>query len=188
LLHVGGAYRFAIANDGALQFRSKPESFLAQTNVIDTGTIKAENVHTVGFELYYRPGPFMVGSEYFLNQVNSHAADHPFLHGGEIFGAYILTGETRPYNTRGAYFERVSPERPVTSGGPGAWEAVLRFSYTDLDDGPIDGGKFWRITPVLNWHLTDNLRLEAVYGYGMLDRFDEVGGTHFFQGRFQFQL
>ena len=71
-------------------------------------------------------------------------------------------------------------------GGPGAWEAVLRVSYIDLDGGNLRGGRFWRVTPMVNWHLSDNLRLELAYGYGQLDRFDLTGGTQFFQSRIQF--
>ena len=123
-----------------------------------------------------------------MNYVSSGEAEDPFFHGGEILAAYILTGETRPYNTRGAFFGAVSPDRPVFSGGPGAWEVVTRFSYVDVDSGPIEGGKFWRLTPMLNWHLSDNVRLELVYGHGWLDRFDRVGGTHFFQTRIQLTL
>ena len=52
----------------------------------------------------------------------------------------------------------------------------------------IDGGKFWRITPMINWHMSDNVRLEFVTGYGMLDRFDQEGGTVFVQTRLQLQL
>ena len=73
-------------------------------------------------------------------------------------------------------------------GGRGAWEVVLRYSYSDLDSKDITGGKFWRITPMVNWHMSDNMRLEFVYGYGMLDRFDRKGATHFFQTRLQLQL
>jgi hypothetical protein len=80
----------------------------------------------------------------------------------------------RVYNTRGGFFDQISPLRPVFSGGPGAWELVGRFSYIDLDSGPVKGGKFWRITPVVNWHMSDNVRLEFVYGYGSLNRFDLV--------------
>jgi phosphate-selective porin OprO/OprP len=39
---------------------------------------------------------------------------------------------------------------------------------------------------MVNWHLSDNLRLELAYGYGALDRFDLSGHTHFFQSRLQF--
>jgi phosphate-selective porin OprO/OprP len=65
---------------------------------------------------------------------------------------------------------------------------VARFSYTDLDDGPVQGGRFWRFTPMVNWHMSPNVRLELVYGYGVLDRFDTKGGSHFFQTRIQLQL
>ena len=73
-------------------------------------------------------------------------------------------------------------------GGRGAWELVGRFSYSDMDDGAITGGKFWRFTPMVNWHMSDNVRLELVYGYGSLDRFAATGKTQFFQSRIQLQL
>jgi len=142
----------------------------------------------IGVETYYRPGPLMFGMEYFLNQVASQQTHDPRFHGGEIFAAYLVTGETRPYNARGGYFERISPARPVFDGGPGAWEFVLRFSYTDLDSGTIQGGKFWRITPMANWHMSDNVRMEFTYGYGELDRFGHRGGLQFFATRLQMQL
>lgn len=91
----------------------------------------------------------------------------------------------------GGHFDRVSPLRPVYGDGQfgwGAWELVCRFSYSDLDDQGVQGGKFWRITPMVNWHMTDNIRLELTYGYGVLDRFGMEGGTHFLGTRIQFQL
>jgi len=36
--------------------------------------------------------------------------------------------------------------------------------------------------------MSDNIRLEMVYGYGNLDRFNLNGRTQFFQTRIQFQL
>jgi len=109
-------------------------------------------------------------------------------HGGNVVAAWTITGETRPYNAPGAFFEAVSPTRTVFEGGPGAWEAVLHVSYIDLDSGMFHGGKFWRLTPMVNWHLSDNVRVDLEYGYGELDRFGLDGGTQFFQGRIQFTL
>jgi phosphate-selective porin OprO/OprP len=188
VLHLGVAYRYGESDDGAFQFRSKPESYPAQSYAIDTGKFAAQHSDTIGVEAYYRPGPLMFGSEYFVNKVSSREFNDPSFHGGEVFVAWLVTGETRPYNTRGANFERVSPKRTVFSGGPGAWEVVARFSYSDLDSGPINGGKFWRFTPMVNWHMSDNVRLELVYGYGVLDRFGIQGGSHYYQSRIQFQL
>jgi phosphate-selective porin OprO/OprP len=62
------------------------------------------------------------------------------------------------------------------------------MSYIDLDDSNIEGGKLWRLTTMMNWHLSDNVRFEFVYGYGLLDRFDLDGQTHFFQSRIQLTL
>ena len=74
-------------------------------------------------------------------------------------------------------------------GGPGAWEIVANFSYIDLDSKALHGGRFWRFTPMVNWHLSDNVRLELAYGFGSLDRFGIAGGvTQFFQTRLQLQL
>ena len=61
-------------------------------------------------------------------------------------------------------------------------------SHVDLDSQLVSGGKFFRVTPLVNWYLTDNFRLEAAYGYGMLDRFDMSGNTQFFQTRLQLQV
>ena len=41
---------------------------------------------------------------------------------------------------------------------------------------------------MVNWYLSDQLRLEFAYGYGALDRFTVRGATHFFQTRLQVQL
>ncbi|HKQ97876.1 MAG TPA: porin [Candidatus Polarisedimenticolia bacterium] len=188
LLHLALQYRRGKSNDGTLQYRSKPESFEAQEYAIDTGKFAADHSLTYGVEAYWRPGPLLVGMEYFFNQVDAPDSRNPLFHGGEIVVSDILTGETRPYNARGAYFERVAPATSVFDGGRGAWELVVRYSYADLSDGPIQGGKFWRLTPMMNWHMSENVRLEFVYGYGMLDRFDLEGATQFFQTRLQLQL
>ena len=188
LLHLGLGYRWAKSNDGFFQFKSKPESFPAQSFAIDTGKFPADHSNLFAPEVYYRRGSWVFGFEYFLHQVSSKQTGNPFLHGGEVLAAYLITGETRPYNRKGGHFDRISPLRPVFSGGWGAWEVVCRFSYSDLDDHAIQGGTFWRITPMLNWYLTDNIRLEFTYGYGVLDRFGIKGDTHFFGTRLQFQL
>src|SRR5262249_32339274 len=188
VLHLALEARYGEANDGQLQYRSKPESFEAQTYALDTGKFPAHHSNTLGVEAYYMPGPLAFGMEYFFNQVSSKETRDPLFHGGDILAAYLLTPGTRPYNSKGAFFGAVSPAKSVFDGGPGTWELVLRLSYTDLDSGTITGGKFWRITPMVNWHLSDNVRLELVYGYGELDRFGVTGGVQFFQTRLQLTL
>jgi len=185
VLHLAFATRFADSNDGMLQYKSRPEAFPAQSFAVDTGMFPAASSTTLGFEAYYRPGPLMFGSEYYLNMVASADTRDPFFHGGEAFVAYMLTGEEHPYNERGAYFEGVQPEHTVDKGGLGAWEVLVRGSYVDLDSGTIEGGRFWRITPMINWYASDNLRLELEYGYSELARFGVTEPTQYFQARLQ---
>lgn len=188
LLHLALEYRYGEADDGTLRYRSKPESFPAQSYAIDSGLFAAHHSNMYGVETYYRDGPWILGMEYFFNDVSAAGSGDPLFHGGEIFAAWLLTGETRPYSPRGALFQAVSPARTVFEGGPGAWELVLRYSYSDLNEALIRGGRFRRITPMVNWHLSDHVRLELAYGYGVLDRFGLQGATHFVQTRLQLQM
>ncbi len=187
LLHVGFSLRYGKPLDDKLRLRSRPEAFPAPY-FVDTGEFAAKDTKMAGIEAYYRPGSVLLGTEYIFQRANAPASGNPLFHGGEVVGTWLLTGETRTYNTRGGFFNQVSPARTVFEGGPGAWELVGRFSYIDLDSGTLRGGKFWRITPVVNWYLSDHVRLVMTYGYGSLDRFNLVGKTHFFQSRIQLWL
>ena len=170
-----------------LQLRSRPEAWTA-LYFVDTKPFRATQTFMYGGEIYYRHKNWLFGTEYWFQEVDSPEKGNPRFHGGDMVATWLITGETRAYNTAGGFFKGISPNRTVFQGGPGAWEAVLRVSYIDLDDAQIPGGKFWRITPMLNWHLNDNLRLEFTYGYGELDKLGLTGGTQFFQSRIQLQL
>ena len=187
VLHLGMSLRHGTPEDRQLRLRSRPESFQAPY-VVDTGVFAAESMNMSGLEAYYRSGPLLLGGEIFIQNVDSASTGNPQFNGGEVFVAWNVTGETRPYKPAGGYFMAVSPSRPVGKGGPGAVELVLRYSDVDLDAGTLRGGKFRRITPMVNWHLSDNIRLEFAYGVGELDRFDLTGKTRFFTMRTQFTL
>lgn len=187
LLHLGVSLRYGKPEDGKLRLRSRPESFPAPF-FVDTGEFAAKDTKMAGIEAYYRPGPLLFGTEYIMQKANAPESGNPFFHGGDVVATWLITGETRAYNTRGGFFNQVSPARTVLEGGPGAWEVVTRFSYIDLDSGPLRGGRFWRFTPMVNWYLSDHVRLEWAYGYGLLNRFNLRGRTQFFQTRLQLQL
>lgn len=187
LLHLGMSLRYGKPLDNTLRLRSRPEANPAPY-FIDTGDFATPNTRMVGLEAYFRPGRFLVGAEYFLQKASSPPNGDPLFHGGDVVFTWLVTGETRAYNTRGGFFNGVSPAKTVFEGGPGAWEAVARLSYIDLDSGGLQGGRFWRFTPMLNWHMSDNIRLEFAYGYGILNRFSTKGETLFFQSRLQLQL
>jgi phosphate-selective porin OprO/OprP len=187
VLHVAVMVRDAEPDEGMLQVRSRPEDNLSPY-FVDTGKFPSDHVRGTGVEAYYRKGSWLFGSEYNWQDVSPVTGGDVLFHGGDMAATWLVTGETRAYNAPGAFFKAVSPNKTVFEGGPGAWEAVLRVSYINLDSGMFHGGKFWRVTPMVNWHMSDNVRLEFVYGYGELDRFGLNGGTQFFQSRIQILL
>jgi phosphate-selective porin OprO/OprP len=186
LLHLGLNLRYGDPTDNKTQLKSKPESTTAP-NYLDTGVFAARHTEMIGPEVYYRDGPFMLGSEYYWMKTLSEQGDHSF-QGGGVTATYVLTGETRGYTTRGGTMGFLNPRRSVFEGGIGAIEAVLTFTYTDTDSGSVQGGRLWRISPILGWYLSDNLRWTVGYGYGELDRFGKTGATHFYQSRLHFMF
>ncbi len=187
VLHLGVSYRYGEPVGGAIQVRSKPEANPAP-RFIDTGEFQSNYSNHYGGEIYYRSGPWMFGSELYMHRFNSVTARDPVFVGGDAVASYIITGESRPYSTATGIFGFVPVKKSVFKGGPGAWEVLCRYSSLDLNGGTIKGGKFWRITPMVNWYLSKDVRLELAYGYGVLDRFNLKGATQFFQCRIQFTL
>lgn len=187
VLHVGASYRYGEPENGAIKVRSKPESN-SSPFFLDAGSFASTHSNHFGAEFYYTSGPWLLGSEIYTHRFSSFDAGNPIFNGGEFFVSYLLTGESRPYYTATAVYGFVPVDRPVFKGGPGAWDVVLRVSTFDLNSGTLNGGKFWRITPMVNWYLSKELRVELAYGYGVLDRFGLSGATHFFQSRIQLML
>jgi phosphate-selective porin OprO and OprP len=188
VFHMGVNLRIGTPKDEELTLKSRPEVFPAPF-FINTGTFSATMTRMAGYEVYYRQGSWLFGSEYWWVNTSSPSTGNPVFHGGDVVATWVVTGESRPYNTVGGYFKEVSPpKRPVSEGGPGSWELVLRFSSSNFNEGTLNGGNFWRLTPMVNWYLAKELRWSFAYGYGQLNRFGLVGGTQFLQTRIQLWL
>lgn len=186
-LHIGGNFRIGQPEDNMIRLRSRPESNPAPF-FIDTGTFLSNQSTFIGGEVYYNRGPFMVGTEYMVQKFNANEVGSPAFHGGEIMVSYILTGSHRPYMTSAGIYTFVPVRKSVFEGGLGEIEALVRYSQYELNDGSIQGGSLWKITPMINWFLSSNFRFGIAYGYGVLDRFNEKGATNFFQTRMQILL
>jgi phosphate-selective porin OprO/OprP len=187
VVHIGVNYRYGNPVNEKIQVRSRPEANPAPY-FIDAGKFSSHRSTHIGGEAYYTSGSWLFGSEVYTHMFTSAEANDPKFWGGDVVVSYLITGETRPYNTISSIYGFVPVKRSVFKGGPGTWEAVVRLSTLDLTDGNIEGGKFWRITPMVNWYLSKDVRFELAYGYGVLDRFNLKGATHFFQARIQLTL
>lgn len=187
VLHVGVNYRHGVPVNDQIRVRSRPEAD-PSFYFIDTGKFPSTYSNHLGGEVYYKRGPLMLGSEIYWHMFSSVQANDPVFFGGDVVATYMLTGESRPYNTSTSVLGFVPVKKPVFKGGPGAWEVLVRYSTLNLTSGNLQGGKFWRLTPMVNWYLSKDVRLELAYGYGILDRFNLRGATQFFQTRLQLTL
>jgi len=127
----------------------------------------------------------MIGSEVMVHNFTASAAEDHHFFGGDFVLTYMFTKTKRPYYTPVSIFGFVPVTKSVFKGGWGEWEGVVHFSSFDLNDGAIQGGKFWRITPMVNWYMTKAFRMEFIYGYGVLDRYNMKGVVQVFQVRMQ---
>jgi phosphate-selective porin OprO/OprP len=164
--------------------------------LVDTGTLTALSTGVVGTELFYILGPFSVMAEWATCTVNSAVV--PFrgrnvigdrnFNGGYVTVSYFLTGETRLYDKVFGREGTFYVERPFTNAfakwdedgglalGWGAWEVAARFSYLNLNDGPVQGGVMDGVTLGLNWYLASNLKVQFEYLHNA--RWNKASGSN----------
>jgi phosphate-selective porin OprO/OprP len=196
LVHLGLSYSHGVRNDkdidDRVEFRARPESRITDERLVDTGFFFTDDVDSINPELAIVLGPFSLQGEYFHTFTDADGKDDPEFWGFYVQGSYFLTGEHRNYNASRGVFSRVTPRhefRPLR-GGWGAWELGARFSYIDLNDEGIKGGRERNFTAGLNWYLTRNFRLMFNYVRASVkDRATQPpidsGRAHIYQARFQ---
>lgn len=187
VLHIAANLRYGKPLNGKFTVRSRPESN-PTPQILNTGEFQTDHSHHLGGEIYYSTGRFLLGSEMMVHRFSSDKASNHNFFGGDIVATYFFTGTKRPYRTDGSIFGFVPVRKSVFKGGWGEWEGVLRFSTFDLNDGTIQGGQFWRLTPMVNWYISRVIRMEFIYGYGVLDRFGKKGSVQFIESRLQFTV
>ena len=187
LLHIAGNFQYSKPLDGKMTMNSSPESN-PTPQILNTGSFATDKSTHIGGEIYYKKGSFMIGSEVVTHKFHADkSASHQFT-GGDVILSYFFGGNDRPYTTTGSIFQFVPVRKSVFKGGPGEFEAVVRFSKFSLDDKEIRGGSFWRLTPMINWYLAKQIRMEFIYGYGKFDRYGMQGKVQFFESRIQFSV
>jgi phosphate-selective porin OprO/OprP len=195
LIHLGFSYNRQFINnrraDSKVRFSARPETYLTDERILDTGVFFAEGVDIFNPELAWVAGPLSFQSEYFRTFIHSGDAGNPVFWGWYFQGSYFLTGEHRPYDRQYGVFDRVRPKGDFApaKGQWGAWEAAFRYSVLDLSDRGIRGGKARNFTAGLNWYLYPTMRVMLNYVYSVTqDRINpsiDRGRLNIFQMRIQ---
>jgi phosphate-selective porin OprO/OprP len=127
----------------------------------------------------------MAGSEAMVHNFYSDKFENHQFYGGDVVVSYFFTKAVRPYQSTTSIFGFVPVKKSIFKKGLGEIEGVVHLSTLNLNDKSVQGGKFWRLTPMVNWYMSRILRMEFVYGYGVLDRFGIKGPVQFFETRLQ---
>jgi phosphate-selective porin len=165
-LHLGLSANFQYSVTSDIQYRSRPESYIAPI-VIDTGVIDASKAVTAAGEAAWVDGPLAVQGEFIHATVQGTNTLNFW--GFYAQASWFLTGESRPYNPASGAFSRLVPLRNFNLGRGGAWGAVelaARFSHTDLDDNYVQGGRLNLFMAGVNWYLNPNVRCMFNCGVG----------------------
>lgn len=203
VLHLGFGVSQQFRDNASARFRSRPEVHLAQ-RYWDTGSIRTDHNTLLAAELAWVCGPFSLQAEWkhaLLNVKRDNISGSMVggqgtssIGGGYVHASYFVTGEHRNYNRKNGTFGRVSPLRPFDprSGDWGAIQLAARFSYLELNDSGLYGGKGLSATAGINWHLYSNLRIIANYVYTNVDTGPSLtsrgGDIHVAQARAQLEF
>ncbi len=160
--------------------------------LVSTGAINAESVREWGLEAGGNWKNFYAQAGYFGYGVDRRATPLPDLNfsGWYAQATWVLTGESKGYNTANAAFTPPQPVAPfaLDGSGWGAWEFAGRYSDLDLNDnegplshatpvGGIRGGeqKIWTVG--LNWYPNTVIRFALDYQWIDVNRLSATGAN-----------
>ena len=185
LLHLGVSASYVLARESEIQYRARPESFLAPY-LADTGQIKATYAFVGGLEALYIDGPLTLQGEFVGSSVEGDV-DRYYFNGYYLSGSWFLTGEERPYDKAAASVGHIKPRADFSWKNKtwGAWEMGLRYSRLNLNSGAIRGGDMGVINLGLNWYWSRYVRWQLNYEHAKVDEGPLPGTLHIIQGRLQ---
>jgi phosphate-selective porin OprO/OprP len=183
---ANGTYVFKVADAGVgpnaarpITLNDPPELTVDNTGtkLISTGALNAARVIEWGLEGAVQYQNFYTQAGYFGYGVDQRAALPSYAFDGWYAQAtWVMTGESRTYNTASAAFTNPRPRIPFSlkGGGWGAWELAARYSDLDLNDHPgqlgvavptdgLRGGDQRIFTAGLNWYPNSDLKFELQF-------------------------
>ncbi len=175
-----------------VEFRIQPELRADGTRLIDTGAINAKSASTLGLEFAAEKQNLMIQGEWErlgIERLNSTAAN-PDFSGWYVEGSWILTGESRRYNTGNFAFDgpAVAHNFDPRSGNWGAIELAFRYSEADLNfdigkpgtaasASAVRGGDQRIASAGANWYLNSVVRFMLQVQDVRIDRLSPNAAT-----------
>ncbi len=179
VVHVGFDYSVNNPSTNALRFRTTPEIGFTRGDFatvapaipffVDTGPIATSLYNLVGAEFGSALGSLTFQAEWLAALLDQEGGPGLQFTGGYAKVAYVLTGEHHPYSRKNGVFTRVVPDAPFGKAGCGAWEVAARYSWLDLNDENITGGRIQDLTFGLNWYLNRLTKIQLNYIHAFLD-------------------
>jgi len=191
LLHLGASGSYVYSGTDQIRYNSRPESRLVPEEVVDTENIEAQNAFVYGVEGALVYGSYSLQAEYLHSRTDDNLGDRLNFGGFYVYGSWVITGESRPYDRTNGTFGRIQPKKnfSLKERTWGALEAGVRFSYIDLNDGPIHGGRMNILTGGLNWSLNPFIRVMFNYLRQNISNAPKYDGlAHTFMLRLQLYL
>lgn len=177
LLHDAGAATAATADQ--IRLRDRIEVRIDPTlRLLDTGTLNNVNsARILSGEAALNIGSFYGQAEYFNYNIQRFGQSDLTFNGGYIQGGYVLTGEKRSYSKSSGTFGGIKPKADFDykTGNWGAWEVAARYTYVDLNDQNILGGKLSNTTVGVNWYMNQNMRMMFNWIHGDVAKVNGAG-------------
>ena len=185
ILHLGLAayYRSDLKNGDiadAVRLTERPNIRGDNGNIIDSGVILgAKSLLYGGAEAALVLGPLTLAGEYGRLKVDRGDLPSESFDGFYLLGAYMLTGETRPF--KAGNFDRVRPFRELGKDGLGAFELAARYDQLDVSNTPVLArrrNQARSATLGLNWYFNPfaKLMFNWVHFWGDNTPLDPIGG------------
>lgn len=171
---MGASVRHRDAGEEALLAYSQPAHLRVSETFLETGAVATEDFF-VGLEGGLQAGAFYLASEWAGLRAKRQGTDRrdPYFRGYYVEAGWFLTGEAKPLSPGEGIWKQPQIRRPVTSGGPGAWQFAARFDRLDLTADGIYGGEQNTYALGVNWYVAERIRLSLNYSHSAIrDAFD----------------
>lgn len=173
--------RWTDAQDGTIQFKSRPEVNEAPT-FVNTGKTPASSAALGDASLLVQQGGVSLAAEVLPVHV-SGVQPRALTFGGDYAElAWRPRGEPRVYEEETGSLGRVR-----LGAHRVAVEIGLRYSHVDLTDQTVDGGVFNRSSLGVTVYGPYSLRAQVDYGYATLNKDGGVGRTQLVTARVQWE-